>query len=110
MSMYNSGEYVQNLCPANNPSCAPCPKRLPSCITLPDNQEAFPGKLWQADYIVCDTNRTMNITTCPQGEYFNPRLKKCMKAVPKGYLFLGVIFAVFYNFIGINIIHCFRTL
>nr|XP_034300554.1 uncharacterized protein LOC117681196 [Crassostrea gigas] len=75
-------EYVQNLCPANNPSCAPCPKRLPSCITLPDNQEAFPGKLWQADYIVCDTNRTMNITTCPQGEYFNPRLKKCMKSVP----------------------------
>jgi hypothetical protein len=51
---------------------------------LSDGQEAFPGKLWQADYIVCDTNRTMNITQCPQGEYFNPRLKKCMKRVPKG--------------------------
>nr|XP_022322146.1 uncharacterized protein LOC111123822 isoform X3 [Crassostrea virginica] len=75
-------EYVQNLCPANSPSCVSCPKRLPSCVGLPGTQEGFPGKLWQADYIVCDTNRTMNISQCPSGEYFNPRLKKCMKKVP----------------------------
>ena len=78
------GEYVQNLCPANSPSCVSCPKRLPSCVGLPGTQEGFPGKLWQADYIVCDTNRTMNISQCPSGEYFNPRLKKCMKKVPNG--------------------------
>ena len=82
------GEYVQNLCPANSPSCVSCPKRLPSCVGLPGTQEGFPGKLWQADYIVCDTNRTMNISQCPSGEYFNPRLKKCMKKVPNGRFWL----------------------
>ncbi|XP_062607658.1 uncharacterized protein LOC134269470 [Saccostrea cucullata] len=76
-------EYVQNQCAKSNVSCVPCPKRLPSCQGLTNGKEAFQGKLWQTDYIVCDTNRTMNFTQCSQGEYFNPRLNTCMEEVPK---------------------------
>ncbi|CAG2185606.1 unnamed protein product [Mytilus edulis] len=74
-------EYQQNLCQAVNKTCDPCTKRLPSCVGKSDGLNPFPAKLWQADYVRCYKNRTMAVTKCPTGEYFNPRLDKCMKVV-----------------------------
>jgi hypothetical protein len=78
------GEYQQNLCQAANKSCDPCPERLPSCIGKSDGLNPFPTKMWQADYIKCYKNRTMEVTKCPTGKYFNPRLNQCMKIVQPG--------------------------
>ncbi|VDI58558.1 Hypothetical predicted protein [Mytilus galloprovincialis] len=74
-------EYQQNLCQAVNKTCDPCTKRLPSCVGKSDGLNPFPAKLWQGDYVRCYKNRTMAVTKCPTGEYFNPRLDKCMKVV-----------------------------
>jgi hypothetical protein len=78
------GEYQQNLCQAANKSCDPCPERLPSCVGKSDGLNPVPTKMWQADYIKCYKNRTMEVTKCPTGKYFNPRLSQCMKIVQPG--------------------------
>ncbi|XP_071175832.1 uncharacterized protein [Mytilus edulis] len=74
-------DYQQNLCQAVNKTCDPCTKRLPSCVGKSDGLNPFPAKMWQADYVRCYKNRTMAVPKCPTGEYFNPRLNKCMKVV-----------------------------
>lgn len=71
-----TGEYVQNQCNGTGPSCN-CPKRLPSCIGKPDGNQEFPGKRGEPDYITCLKNRTMKITKCEVGKYFDPRSKIC---------------------------------
>lgn len=80
----SAGEYEQNLCTSVNVSCEVCPERLPSCQGLPDGPQAFPTKLWQGDFIQCYLNRTVNITKCPDGKYFNPRLLSCEEDVSPG--------------------------
>ncbi|KAJ8316010.1 hypothetical protein KUTeg_006024 [Tegillarca granosa] len=82
-SLNRCSEYDQNLCLPTNTSCVKCQKRLPSCIGKLDRKNGFPGKLWTRSYIECFRNRTMNISNCTVGEFFNPRLKVCMKQVPK---------------------------
>ena len=74
------GQYEQNVCKANSTTCAPCPERLPSCVGEVDGLNAFPGKLWQNDYIQCYLNRTIHITKCQNG-YFNPNKKRCSSIV-----------------------------
>ena len=71
-----TGEYVQNQCNGTDPSCN-CPKRLPSCIGKPDGNQEFPGKRAEPDYITCFKNRTMKITKCEPGKFFDPRSKIC---------------------------------
>ena len=90
------GEYQQNLCQAANKSCDPCPERLPSCIGKSDGLNPVPTKMWQADYIKCYKNRTMEVTKCPTGKYFNPRLNKCMKLVEPGKILLNLSLRSFY--------------
>lgn len=80
----SAGEYEQNLCTSVSVSCEVCPERLPSCQGLPDGPQAFPTKLWQGDFIQCYLNRTVNITKCPDGKYFNPRLLSCEEDVSPG--------------------------
>ena len=54
--------------------------------------------MWQADYVRCYKNRTMAVTKCSTGEYFNPRLDKCMKVVQPGKQFLCLSGALKYYF------------
>ncbi|WAR05418.1 hypothetical protein MAR_020787 [Mya arenaria] len=77
-------EYNQNLCNQSDPTCQPCPERLPSCVTIPDGQQAIPTRLWSADYVVCNKERTMEVKKCQTG-YFNPATKMCQDTVTKPY-------------------------
>ena len=80
------GEYLQHLCNvSSDPSCIPCDKRLPSCVPQPDGAAPVQWKLWKPEYTECLLNRTMARweKNCTEG-YFHPRLRKCMKDVPKG--------------------------
>lgn len=77
------GEYQQNLCNNSDPTCVPCPSRLPSCKGKPDGLNPFPNQLWNPPYIECFKNRTIDIKKCSTG-YFNPRMRKCMEPVEKG--------------------------
>lgn len=71
-----AGDYVQNKCNSTDPTCEPCPKRLPSCVGLPDGKQIFPGKQLAPDYIECQQNRTMEVKKCHL-QYFNPQMKDC---------------------------------
>lgn len=76
LELYFAGDYVQNKCNSTDPSCEPCPKRLPLCVGLPDGKQVFPGKLFAPDYIECQQNRTMGVKKCHL-QYFNPQVKDC---------------------------------
>ena len=78
------GEYQQNLCQKGAPSCQPCPVRLPSCIGLQDGPNPHPSQLWNAQFITCYKNRTVQIDKCADGEYFHPRERTCKKDVKTG--------------------------
>jgi len=85
-----SGEYMQNLCNANDPSCTRCPDRLPSCVGVPDGDVSFPGRLWKPDYVTCYKNRTVLPTkTCTSG-YFHPVLHVCTQDVNKSKIYISV--------------------
>ena len=84
-SVIFTGQYEQNLCDVRNTSCIKCPHRLPSCIGKPSGKQAFPGRLWKPDYILCYKDRTLRIEKCPVG-YFHPALQKCTEAVTNGKL------------------------
>lgn len=76
-----TGQYEQNLCKSSDNNCQLCPNRLPPCIGIDDGEHEFPNRLWQRDFIICYKNRTISITECEDGFYFNPRTKRCQKAV-----------------------------
>lgn len=78
------GQYTQNLCKINSPSCIPCPERLPSCLGSPDGPQVYPQRLWTSWYIVCDRNRTIEITKCPRGQIFDPHHRQCVTADKTG--------------------------
>ncbi|VDI54945.1 Hypothetical predicted protein, partial [Mytilus galloprovincialis] len=74
-------EYQKNICSRTDLTCVPCPDRLPSCVGKPDGSNSFPGKLWSHDYITCLRNRTVTVTQCPQGQFFNPDSKQCTNQI-----------------------------
>jgi len=74
------GEYKQNLCKGGDPSCVPCPQRLPSCRGLPDGINGATGQLWTDMYVQCLDNRTMGVQHCRQG-IFDPNNKQCVKDI-----------------------------
>lgn len=76
-----SGDYQNNICSRNDLTCTPCPERLPSCEGNQDGANAFPGKLWSHDYITCLRNRTIRVTSCPQGQFFNPDTRQCTNQI-----------------------------
>lgn len=78
------GQYNQNMCKVNSPSCIPCPERLPSCLGTPDGPQVYPQRLWTAWYIVCDRNRTIEITKCQHGQIFDPHHRQCVTADKTG--------------------------
>lgn len=84
------GEYDQNKCTPSDPSCVPCDKRLPSCVSQQDGAAPVQWKLWKPEYTQCLLNRTMArwMKNCTDG-YFHPRLLKCMKDVPKGWFYIS---------------------
>jgi len=82
-----SGEYMQNLCNANDPSCTRCPDRLPSCVGVPDGDVGFPGRLWKPDYVTCYKNRTVLPTKTCTGGYFHPVLHVCTQDVNKSKIY-----------------------
>lgn len=84
MAINPIGQYEQNLCKATDSNCQLCSNRLPTCVGLSDGDHEFPSKLWQRDFIICFKNRTISITSCEDGLYFNPRTRKCLSAVEKG--------------------------
>jgi hypothetical protein len=45
--IYISGEYDKNICKPGDMKCESCPKRLPSCRSLPDGDEAVQSALYQ---------------------------------------------------------------
>ncbi|XP_062614311.1 uncharacterized protein LOC134276045 [Saccostrea cucullata] len=71
-------QYLQNQCSVGDSNCIPCPARLPSCLTLPDGVNPYPGKQHSTNYILCDRNRTLSVETCPFG-YFDTASKRCIK-------------------------------
>lgn len=84
-SLYSlTGQYNQNMCKINLPSCIPCPERLPSCLGTPDGLQVYPQRLWTAWYIVCDRNRTVEINKCQHGQIFDPQHRQCVTADKTG--------------------------
>ena len=80
-----TGEYKQNLCIPGNRSCLPCAERLPSCVGLPNGQNAIVGDIWSGRYVKCLNNRTMVVGTCPQG-WFHPVQRICVTMIHPGNL------------------------
>jgi len=82
--IYISGEYDKNLCNPGDMKCESCPKRLPSCRSLPDGDEAVQSALWTDLYVTCLLNRTMAVRHCPNGQVFDPNQLHCVSKIPKG--------------------------
>lgn len=81
------GEYDQNLCPMGDPSCSPCPDRLPSCVGLADGDEPDMGHQWTDVYVQCYRNRTMRVEHCPTGAVFSPAKRACISKIGAGRYF-----------------------
>lgn len=62
-------DYLQNHCPPNYPGCQPCEERLPSCVSLPDGNNPFPGRPSSEFYIQCFQNRTVSVEACQVSQY-----------------------------------------
>ena len=75
-----SGMYDVNLCPKENITCKPCNERLPSCVDLPNGNNAISGRLWTAKYVVCLQNRTLELKRCAKG-LFDPNTRACSETV-----------------------------
>lgn len=86
--LYYSGDYTQNLCRKGDGTCPPCPKRLPSCVGVPDGDQPFTGRLWKPQFITCFLNRTILLQQCTNG-YFHPIKKQCLIDVPKGNVYFN---------------------
>ncbi|KAL4228860.1 hypothetical protein ACF0H5_011900 [Mactra antiquata] len=76
-------DYLRNLCLPQDTGCIQCQSRLPSCVGLADGKQPYPGRVWQADYIVCYKNRTVSVEKCSRG-YFHPQLKSCQEEINQG--------------------------
>ncbi|XP_062578131.1 uncharacterized protein LOC134240032, partial [Saccostrea cucullata] len=74
-------DYLQNACAVGDANCQPCPKRLPSCIGLPNGPNPHPYHLWGFSFITCFKNRTLYVDRCADGKFFHPREKSCQQAV-----------------------------
>lgn len=101
--IFLTGQYNQNLCKINSPSCIPCPERLPSCLGIPDGLQVHPQRLWTAWYIVCDRNRTIEINKCQHGQIFDPQRRQCVTADKTGtfvvwFFFLSCRLVIFIHF------------
>ena len=86
MFLFSVGEYVTNQCPTPvNIGCVPCEERIPSCMSLPDGNNAISGKEYTAYYADCYFNRTMMVRKC-NGGFFDPDLRICVKEINSGLL------------------------
>ena len=85
-SEHPSGQYEQNRHCSFHTQCAPCARRFISCVGLGDGLRPVPTHQWRSDFIECLWNRTLNRSSCHPGEYFNPRLSRCMTNVEKSEL------------------------
>lgn len=76
-----AGQYDQNKCSSNDPSCVPCKERLPSCEGLPDGYNIFPTREYTRWYIKCSQNRTIEVTQCPPNTIFDVKKNICTSSV-----------------------------
>ncbi|KAL3884669.1 hypothetical protein ACJMK2_024787, partial [Sinanodonta woodiana] len=70
-------DYANNLCSPLETSCTPCPSRLPSCVGLPDGDNAYPGSYRSNRYVTCYRNRSIALYEC-NGGYFDNVYKQCV--------------------------------
>lgn len=80
VTFFTLGDYLKNLCTSGDPACVPCTSRLPSCDGLPDGNQPYPGREWQADYVNCYKNRTVSVQRCSRG-FFHPQQKHCVDQI-----------------------------
>lgn len=80
------GEYDQNKCDPNDPTCQPCPDRLPSCVGLPNGYQPMLNYRWTDKFMECQMNRTIQITRCSPGWVFNPFTNTCVKYIEQSKL------------------------
>lgn len=73
-------EYLQTQCLQNAVNCTPCPERLPSCIGLPDGNNAFPSRPSSQYYVKCFKNRTVAVEVC-QVSLFDPGTRECSNVI-----------------------------
>ena len=85
--MQPTGEYEQNICSKANASCIPCDRRFPSCRGLQDGNQPIKGGVWAPRYVVCRSNRTINVLNCPPGMVFNPNIFVCVHRKPQSTLY-----------------------
>jgi hypothetical protein len=81
---YALGQYLQNQCNPNDASCSPCPERKPSCIGLPDGNNALNGRSWSRDYVHCYKERTLGVEHCQNG-VFNQHKRRCDDGIDNGW-------------------------
>ncbi|KAL5005503.1 hypothetical protein ScPMuIL_018959 [Solemya velum] len=67
--------YLQNQC--NGPDCVPCEDNNPSCVGLPDGPNVILGKEMSPVYMICFTERTVEMAECQRGFIFDPFSKNC---------------------------------
>ncbi|XP_052252891.1 uncharacterized protein LOC127859481 isoform X4 [Dreissena polymorpha] len=77
-------QYSQNQCAPNDPTCAPCASRLPSCVREQDGFHPVGGQAWGSGYVECRKNRTISVSQCPQGSYFSPTDHRCTQNINTG--------------------------
>ncbi|XP_050411504.1 uncharacterized protein LOC126826099 [Patella vulgata] len=70
-------EYAQNRrCPPGKTSCEPCEQRIPSCVGMSNDKQAYPGRPPSQLFVLCDSGRTSAVMQC-QKNIFNPTTKQC---------------------------------
>lgn len=73
-------EYLQTQCLQNAVNCTPCPERLPSCVGLPDGNNAFPTRPRSQYYVKCFQNRTVAVEVC-QVSLFDTTIRECSNVI-----------------------------
>ncbi|XP_071165551.1 uncharacterized protein [Mytilus edulis] len=78
-------DYLQNHCPPNVTNCVPCEDRLPTCKSLNDGNNAYPGRPVSEYYINCFSNRTVSVEAC-QVSLYDPVRRRCSSKINSGVL------------------------
>ena len=81
MYCFVTGEYATTLGSGSMPNCM---ATYYSCIGLPDGANPIPGGAIDTKYLMCQSDRTVDVKTCPNGNSYNPAQKICTQTNQQG--------------------------
>ena len=77
---YIQGDYLHYHQLCQSPSCVRCEDRHPSCVGRSNGNHLLPP--FTTVFLVCHSERTVNIGRCSHGHWFSNRTRQCEKIPP----------------------------